>query len=51
MKHDELISREQAIDIISKHRIGKWVPSDSQCGIRCSACGVPVDDFVTVLII
>ena len=24
---------------------GKWIPSDSQCGIRCSACGVPVDDF------
>lgn len=36
---------DTAIDIISKHRIGKWIPSDSQCGIRCSVCGVPVDDF------
>lgn len=24
---------------------GKWIPSDSQCGIQCSVCGVPVDDF------
>lgn len=29
----------------SEQRIGKWIPSDSQCGIRCSVCGVPVDDF------
>lgn len=28
-----------------KQRTGKWIPSDSQCGIRCSVCGVPVDDF------
>lgn len=24
---------------------GKWVGSDSQCGIACSVCGVSVDDF------
>ena len=28
-----------------EQRTGKWIPSDSQCGIRCSVCGVPVDDF------
>lgn len=28
-----------------KQQKGKWIPSDSQCGIQCSACGVPVDDF------
>lgn len=24
---------------------GKWVGSDTQCGIACSICGVAVDDF------
>ena len=28
-----------------EQRTGKWIPSDSQCGIRCSVCGAPVDDF------
>lgn len=31
--------------VTPKQHTGKWIPSDSQCGIRCSACGVPVDDF------
>lgn len=31
--------------VIPKRRTGKWIPADSQCGIRCSVCGVPVDDF------
>ena len=26
-------------------RHGRWVSSDSPCGIACSVCGVPVDDF------
>ena len=26
-------------------RHGRWVGSDSQCGIACSVCGVAVDDF------
>lgn len=26
-------------------RHGRWVGSDSQCGIACSVCGVSVDDF------
>lgn len=28
-----------------EQRTGRWIPADSQCGIRCSICGVPVDDF------
>ena len=24
---------------------GKWIGMDSQCGIGCSFCGTPVDDF------
>lgn len=24
---------------------GKWIGSDTQCGIACSVCGTPVDDF------
>lgn len=31
--------------VTPKQRTGKWIPSDSQCGIRCSVCGAPVDDF------
>lgn len=30
---------------VQPQRTGKWIPADSQCGIRCSACGAPVDDF------
>lgn len=41
------VAVEKAFETLSHHkqRIGKWIPSDSQCGIRCSVCGVPVDDF------
>ena len=24
---------------------GKWIEAESQCGIKCSKCGYPVDDF------
>lgn len=24
---------------------GRWIPTDSQCGIGCSVCGYPVDNF------
>lgn len=24
---------------------GQWKTSDTQCGISCSVCGTPVDDF------
>ena len=24
---------------------GRWVPADTLCGIKCSNCGYPVDDF------
>ena len=24
---------------------GRWIPSDTMCGIKCSNCGYPVDDF------
>lgn len=24
---------------------GRWTGSDTQCGISCSVCGMPVDDF------
>ena len=36
---------KQLPPVKSKQRTGKWIPSDSQCGIRCSVCGVSVDDF------
>ena len=26
-------------------RIGHWIGADSQCGIACSLCLTPVDDF------
>ena len=51
--HKETVSdikliRKDFIELPSvtpKQRTGKWVPSDSQCGIQCLICGVPVDDF------
>lgn len=24
---------------------GRWIAAESQCGIKCSNCGYPVDDF------
>ena len=57
---DDTISRQEAIDALNtlfrdgfervspaqiERRTGRWIPADSQCGIRCSICGVPVDDF------
>ena len=39
------VIRQALADAQPKQRTGKWIPSDSQCGIRCSVCGAPVDDF------
>ena len=39
------VIRQALADALPEQRTGKWIPSDSQCGIRCSACGAPVDDF------
>lgn len=32
-------------DTESKRIVGKWIGSETQCGIACSKCGVAVDDF------
>lgn len=34
------------LPLVEPKRIkGKWVGTDTQCGIVCSVCGVAVDDF------
>lgn len=40
-----LMEIDEQPTIQTEQRIGKWIPSDSQCDIHCSVCGVPVDDF------
>ena len=45
-KHDALMMIDgiPAADIIPV-RHGRWIDCDTQCGISCSVCGTPVDDF------
>ena len=33
---------EQIADTVQH---GRWIGCDTQCGIACSVCGTPVDDF------
>lgn len=44
---DFMQAREMAINSLSQpERIkGHWIEGESQCGIKCSKCGCPVDDF------
>ena len=38
------IENAEAADV-APVRHGRWIGCDTQCGIACSICGTPVDDF------
>lgn len=43
---DRLTNRLRELPPEEPQRIkGRWIPSSNQCGIKCSECGLPPDDF------
>ena len=47
--YDNEVTARKLIDeqptIQPEPKRGKWIEAESQCGIKCSKCGYPVDDF------
>ena len=41
-QYEELIA---PLRDVAPVRHGRWIGCDTQCGIACSICGTPVDDF------
>lgn len=43
--HADYTIEDIAEDLTTSARHGRWIDCDTQCGIACSICGTPVDDF------
>ena len=42
---DAIVDNEDTVDVVPVVH-GRWrTGSDTQCGISCSVCGIPLDDF------